>query len=83
MIVGGEGDETVYIHRFEIDGGRLRGRPRKGWRDGVKEALSHKGLISLVGPLVKKAKGVYGLEGVGETWCIRYLNYGLDYWEAC
>jgi len=32
------------IYRSTVEGDRLRGRPRKGWRDGVKEALSHRGL---------------------------------------
>jgi len=32
------------IYRSTVEGDRLRGRPRKGWRDGVKEALSHRGM---------------------------------------
>ena len=32
------------IYRSRVEGERLWGRPRKGWRDGVKETLSHRGL---------------------------------------
>ena len=29
----------------ELSGGRVRGRPRLGWMDGVKVALGNKGMI--------------------------------------
>ena len=36
--------EIKRIYRFTIEGDRLKGIPRKRWRDGVKEALSHRGI---------------------------------------
>ena len=32
------------IYMFKVADETLRGKPRKGWRDGVKEALSHRSL---------------------------------------
>ena len=29
----------------EVSGGRVRGRPRLSWMDGVKEALGNRGMI--------------------------------------
>ena len=29
---------------MEVSGGRVRGRPRLGWMDGVKVALSNRGM---------------------------------------
>ena len=29
---------------IEVSGGRVRGRPRLGWRDGVKVALGNRGM---------------------------------------
>ena len=30
----------------EVNGGRVRGRPRLGWMDGVKVALGHRGMTA-------------------------------------
>ena len=44
----------------EVAGGRVRGRPRLGWMDGVKMALGNRGMT--VEALV--------LGKSGEPWCI-------------
>ena len=43
--------ETMYEYRMarrvlmaEVSGGRVRGRPRLGWKDGVKVALGNRGM---------------------------------------
>ena len=47
----------------EVNGGRVRGRPRLGWMDGVKVALGNRGM--------KVSSGGKS----GEPWCIcnRYI----------
>ena len=40
-------DECRFSRRFlmaEVIGGRVRGRPRLGWMDGVKVALGNRGM---------------------------------------
>ena len=40
-------DEYRMVRRVlmaEVSGGRVRGRPRLGWMDGVKVALSNRGI---------------------------------------
>ena len=40
-------DEYCMVRRVlmaEVSGGQVRGRPRLGWTDGVKEALGNRGL---------------------------------------
>ena len=32
------------VSMAEVSGGRVRGRPRLGWRDGVKVALGNRGM---------------------------------------
>ena len=45
----------------DISGGRVRGRPKLGWMDGVKVALGNRGMT--VGNALKTGKH-------GEPWCI-------------
>ena len=41
----------------EVSGGRVRGRPRLGWMDGVKVALGNKGItVATAGQCVKDRK---------------------------
>lgn len=40
----GEERMMKIIYRSKVEGEKLGERPRKGWRDGVKEAPSHRGL---------------------------------------
>ena len=34
----------VWLFLAEVSGGRVRGRPRLGWMDGVKVALGNRGM---------------------------------------
>ena len=39
-----EGDGLCNLIPAEVSGGRVRGRPRLGWMDGVKVALGNRGM---------------------------------------
>ena len=55
------GDEGMAkkVYESDVRGVRRRGRPRKGWSDGVKEVLARKGLN------IQEAKG--SLQGRNEN----------------
>ena len=49
----------------EVSGGRVRGRPRLGWMDGVKMALGNRGMmVEVTRQCAKTGKS-------GEPWYIR------------
>lgn len=49
-------ERLIKRYRYRIEGERLRRKPRKLWRDSVKELLSYKSLS------IQEAKGVYRAE---------------------
>ena len=48
----------------EVSGGRVRGRPRLGWMDGVKVALGNRGMTVEAGNNARK------IGNSGEQWYI-------------
>ena len=48
----------------EVSGGRVRGRPRLGWKDGVKVALGNRGMT------VKARGNARKIGKSGEPWYI-------------
>ena len=60
-------DEYRMVRRVlmaEVGGGRVRGRPRLGWMDGVKVALGNRGMT-----VEARANG-RNIEKTGEPWYI-------------
>ena len=54
----------------EISGGRVRGRPRLGWMDGVKVALGNRGMtVEAVIPLLLRDNAIKTGKS-GEPWYI-------------
>ena len=55
------------VLRAEVSGGRVRGRPRLGWMDGVKVALGNRGMTGRCatmreGPERAESPGTYVIE---------------------
>ena len=59
----------------EVSGGRVRGRPRFGWMDGVKVALGNRGMT------VEAARQCAKDRKTGEPWYICYncMSFSLPF----
>ena len=55
---------TRRVLMVEVSEGRLRGRPRLGWMDGVKVALGKRGMTA------EAARQCAKIGTSGEPWCI-------------
>ena len=52
------------VLKTDVSGGRVRGRPRLGWMDGLKMALGSRGIM------VEAADNPRKIRRSGEPWCI-------------
>ena len=66
----------------EVSGGRVRGRPRLGWMDGVKVALGNRGMTMEAFPKGQRSEtvespGTYVTERVSRShFCLTLCSFG-------